>query len=363
MVERPHLHDLESLRGRRATGRYTHGWRFCLPPRLILALAAVLSLVGGSSGVRAQAVAVSQSGSEQPETMHRVLVGPVPLNASGSPVSAFFDRMNAGISAAGVHDSATGWYTIATPFLSFNLSPHYSADASVSIYPSRYVRSETARKDAALAFHAGEVGDTLLEAHALFAPGAFQSLSTVSLTAPTGNRPDGLGTGRVTFSLNEQVERYVGHAGLFASVGGGDSSGLQNALVTEDDVALGPLGLFQAGTIVWLTRGISLQSLAYEQLPIGDQKTYRTIFRPGTPPQTVVIGHRVNEDNGLNTTVYIPLTSHLLFTGFYNRSLRLHLDTASTGFTWVWKGTPIRRRDSLADRALREAEADSTMQR
>jgi hypothetical protein len=71
---------------------------------------------------------------------------------------------------------------------------------------------------------------------------------------------------------------------------------------------------------------------------------------------TVVSGRRVTEDNGFTTSVGIPLTSHITFLSYYNRSLRLHLDTVSTGISYAFKGTPIRRNPSLIDKALLEGE-------
>ena len=310
---------------------------------------------------RCQKVAAQVRSPDAPATAERV-DGLAATVQSTSHAGIWSRNLNAGVSAAGVHDSSAGWYAIVTPFASYDFSTRYSADVSISLYPYLYARKDATGPNAGtrLAFDGGDIGDTLLEAHAVFAPGNYQSLSTVSLTLPSGNHTDGLGTGRVTFSLDERIERYFGQTGLVLDVGGGDSSGLQNRLVTEDDTALGPLGLFQAGLVSWLPHtSMSIQSVAYEQLPIGDQKTYTTLMRPGFPNITVVSGRKVNEDNGFTTTLYVPLTSRLTLTGSYNRSLRLHLDTVSTGLTFVWKGTPLHKRESLIDRAMREAESTS----
>ena len=126
-------------------------------------------------------------------------------------------------------------------------------------------------------FDGANVGDTLLETHAIFKPGKFRSVSTAVMTLPSGDRAAGLGTGRVTFNVDNRFERYFGQTGFIVDLGGGDSAGLTNRLVTEDDNAIGPLTQFQAGFVTWLPRSISFQSVAYEQLPIGDQKTYATI--------------------------------------------------------------------------------------
>ena len=288
---------------------------------------------------------------------------PISGDATKPRAAATFLRgLNAGVTFSGVHDSSVGWYNVVTPVVSYSFSPRYYADASMSIYPYRYTQNQDTAATSAnrLVFDGGDVGDMLIETHAIFDSKWFRSISTASMTIPTGERQDGLGTGRVTFSLDNRFERYFGQTGLVLDLGGGDSSGLTNRLVTEEDTSLGPLAHFQAGFVTWLPNSISIQSVAYEDLPLGDQKIYETFTGRFTPTRTVVTGRRVTEDNGFTTTVYVPLTSQWMLTGSYNRSLRLHLDTFSTGVTFVWKGFPIRRRESLIDKAMRIAESGAS---
>jgi len=70
----------------------------------------------------------------------------------------------------------------------------------------------------------------------------------------------------------------------------------------------------------------------------------------------MVRGSKLSEDNGITTSLSIPLNAHLTWSGYYNRSLRQHVDTVSTGFTYVLRGSPRNKRLSMIDRALREAE-------
>lgn len=266
-----------------------------------------------------------------------------------------FDGFNAGLTFSGVHDSSIGWYNVLTPAVSYTFSPHYSADASLSIYPQRLAVNEATNVTAKtrLISTSGDIGDLLVGAHAFFKVRGVQSTSTASMTMPTGNRTDGLSTGRVTFDFSEHAERYVGRTGFVLDLGAGDSSGLFNGVVTEQYSALGPIAHFQTGVVVWLPGRSYVQSVAYEQLPLGDQKIYTTVTAPGQPPRRVVSGRKVTEDNGFTTSVGIPLTANFTFTTYYNRSLRLHLDTVSTGVTWVLHGRAPRL--SMIDRALREA--------
>ena len=281
-------------------------------------------------------------------------------------VSTVLDGLNAGVSYSAVHNSAGGWYTVATPAVSYTFSRHFSADANASIYFNRMVQNTNPATMASQHLIEDKVdpGDTLIGFHCLFEPGALQDTITASLTAPTGSRAQGLGTGRVTYDFSNHAERYYKKVGFLLDLGAGDSSALFNNLVMKDYNSLGGLAHFQTGAVIWLPRRSYIQTVAYEQLPLGSQKVYRSVQRgedvrasdddgPTQLPPVAVTN--VSEDNGFTTFVGIPLTNYVTLSGYYNRSLRQHLDTVSFGITYVLRGTS-RKRLSLIDRALREAE-------
>jgi len=276
-------------------------------------------------------------------------------------VAMLLRGFNAGFTFSQTHDSSAGWYNVATPAVSYTFSRHYSADASASIYPYRRIQNTNPAvpPNQRLVVDLGDVGDTLVGFHATFNPHEFWTTTTASFTIPTGDRSDGLSTGRVTFDLNQHLERYIKQTGFLIDIGGGDSSGLVNRLVTKEDDSLGPLVHFRAGIDLYQFWGWHFQSVAYEQLPIGSQQVYNAVSPPGVPSQPEVTGTGVSEDNGFTTSVGIPLTDHLTLSGYYNRSLRQHTDTVSTGITYVLRGTRRKKRLSLIDRAIREAEGAS----
>jgi hypothetical protein len=286
-------------------------------------------------------------------------------------VSTLFDGFNAGVTYSGVHDSASGWYTIATPAISYTFSDHYSADATASMYFHRLVQntnSATATKEP-MVVETINAGDTLIGFHAFFEPGSLQNTITASLTAPTGDKSQGLGAGQVTFDFSNHTERYLKRVGLLVDVGAGNSSGLFNSVVSKDYSSVGAIAHFQAGAVVWLGSGIYLQSVAYEQLPLGSQTVYRTVKRgehghgddkdDGSPPAaTPLTTPSAIEDNGFTTIMGLPLNNYLTLSGYYNRSLRQDLDTVSFGMTYVIRGRR-RRTLSMIDRAIQEAEGAS----
>lgn len=210
-------------------------------------------------------------------------------------------------------------------------------------------------------------GDTLIAFHAGFNPHGVWDTATVSLTAPTGNSSNGFGTGKVTFDFNNLTEKYIHQTGFLLNLGLGNSSSLVNNLVTQNYTSVGKLAHFQTGAIFWICQRYSIQSTAYEQLPIGSQTVYvsdnppqnnRNAVppTPGTNPSVeVVTSTGASEDNGFITSVGIPLNEHFTLSGYYDRSLRHNLDMVSFGMTYVLRGSPLRKRLSIIDRALREA--------
>ena len=292
-------------------------------------------------------------------------------------LSTLFDGLNAGITYSGVHSSSVGWYSVTTPAINYTFSRRFSADASTSIYFHRLVQNTDTSTAAAHPLVDGGVnpGDTLIGFHAFFEPGSLQDTVSVYLTAPTGDRATGFGTGQVTYDFSNHFERYYKQLGFLLDVGGGDSAGLFNNQVVKDYNTVGGLAHFESGVVYWLPHRTYIEGVAYEQLPLGSQTVYRIVPRgdsargeddggggggtggngnPPTPPTTSVSA--VSEDNGFTTFVGIPLTNYITLTGYYNRSLRQHLDTVSFGLTYVLRGTS-RRKLSMIDRALREAES------
>lgn len=280
-------------------------------------------------------------------------------------LSTLFRGFNAGINFSGVHNSSNGWYEVATPAVSYTFSERFSADVSTPLYFHRLVESASGatQSNQETVENVNDAGDTLIGFHATFYPGHFRETATASLTAPTGDRSEGMGTGQVTFDFNNHVERYVRQTGFLLDLGIGNSSDLINNLVTPNYNSVGKLAHFQTGVALWIRRRYCFESVAYEELPLGSQTVYAVeppprgsgAFSPAGPNVTVLTSTGASEDNGFTTSAGVPLTEHLTLSGYYNRSLRRRLDTTSVGITYVLRGSAINRRLSTIDRALREA--------
>jgi hypothetical protein len=316
-------------------------------------------LLGLCACLRAAAQGTGQANTPAPpDPAHLEQVPRVP------GVSTLLRGLNAGVTFSAVHDSSIGWYTVATPAVSFTFSPHYSADASISVYPSRLVQNRdlgTLRtQQLVLAF--GDLGDTVIGLHARFNSRMVHNTTTASFTLPTGDDAEGLGAGKATFDFSDHMEHYFGKTGLLLDFGAGNSSGLFNRLVTNDYTSLGALAHFQQGVVFWLFGRNYVQSVAYEQFPIGNQTVFTGPGPPGFPGLTVVFGNGLGHDNGVTTSLGIPIGANLTLSSYYNRSFEQNLDTVSTGITYVLRGRPELRRLSMIDRALREAERANRQQ-
>lgn len=287
--------------------------------------------------------AIAQVPEEKPAKAPASTSRSLPPDALAIPelpdVAPAFHGWNAGLTISGVHDSVTGWATLATPAIGYSFNDVFSIDATLPIYMYRLAESRSTRPKptALLVNQRGEPGDIVFGLHAQFVPRLFQYQVTGAFTAPTGDEAYGLTTGRVTFDINNHFERSFGRITPNLELGGGDSTTLVNRTVTKNYTSLGPLAHFQIGLGVELFRSISFETDAYEQLPIGDQKIYGP-SRNGKA--TVVTGHNVTEDNGFTNSLDIPFGNQFTLSGYYSRSLRIHTDTAAIGISYVLRSTP-----------------------
>jgi hypothetical protein len=176
---------------------------------------------------------------------------------------------------------------------------------------------------------------------------------TPSMTLPSGDSGDGLSTGRVTWDMDSHTSFWLPRSALLLDLGGGDSTSLFNRLVTRNYTSLGYLAHFELGLMLALPCRSSFQSVAYEQLPLGDSKIYTAL--PGPGGLTVASGRSVSEDNGFTSALSVPLTHRLTLQGYYNRSLRLHTDTVGMGITFVAREYKTRKQEpSYYDQLLKQ---------
>ncbi len=301
-------------------------------------LAAVVLLLAASSALHPQAIPAYPTNPEP-------AANTTPSKDSEVPevpgLSSELHGLNAGITVAGIHDSVTGWATLITPALGYSFNRTFTIDVSLPIYFFRLAPTTAARpkpKDL-LVKERGETGDLFLALHIQHPLGPLDYQLTPAVALPTRGPQNGLTTGRVSFDVANRFDWGLKRLSPNLELGMGDSNTLVNHVNTQNYTDLGPLAHFQIGLAAPLPFGASVESALYEQLPVGDQKTYG-LSRNGK--NTVVTGRRITEDNGFITTFDLPLDHHLTLSTFYNRSLRFHADAVSLGFTYILRAPPTQ---------------------
>ena len=249
---------------------------------------------------------------------------------------------NAALTVSSQHDSASGWSNIFIPNVAYRYDSHFSAEISTPFY--NYIEANTnigtaTNPNYALKTHRLLWGDTTLSFHYDLAVHNFLLYSnSVSFGFATGNSLYGLSNAQTTYDFDNRFELNMPFS-PFVEMGVGDASSLVNQRILRNIITVGPLAHFAVGSTVDLPLNLTFTASAYESLPIGDQKLYDTVTR-GKRTVTTVIGRGVAEDNGFISSLDIPLERHVTLTGFYNRSLREHNDTAGFAFTFLLRPLP-----------------------
>ncbi|MGI4827307.1 MAG: hypothetical protein ACRYFU_03820, partial [Janthinobacterium lividum] len=76
---------------------------------------------------------------------------------------------------------------------------------------------------------------------------------------------------------------------------------------------------------------------AYEDLPVTH---HASLSLEGSGNNSTIVTAGATEDNGIQTSLDIPLSRHIVLSGLYNRSIRLHTDTAGFSLLFLLKAPP-----------------------
>lgn len=263
---------------------------------------------------------------------------------TGDPAS-----WNTRLSVNSLHTSATGWATLATPAAGYRFNRTFSVDAEVPIYFYRLSRSRAAKPppDALLVTQRGELGDVVLSGHARFRPRLFAYGLTAAVSAPTGDETYGLTTGRVAFDISNRFQRTFGRLTPVLVIGGGDSGGLANPLVTKMSSSLGPIAHFRGGLAAKLTARWSFQADVIEEVPLGGQKIYTAKIAKGGA--ALVTSRDAAAHESLYTAFDAAIGRHTVFSSYYSRGLSAGSDIVSAGLSYFLRGAVQEEDLSLND--------------
>jgi len=305
----------------------------------------------------APATAPAQSSSyahDNADELLKALDEAISANNSEGPagIVPFAPGFNASLISTSQHDSDSGWSNLLTPNVAWRFSRHFTVNAEVPIYTYLNVSVVTGQikvggvvtgNTYALATKNFLVGDTTIAGGFEVHPRLMDYNFTATLGTPTGDFPNGLGAGQYTYNINNHFEHtFFGILSPDIELGIGDSSSLINSSIRKSFVAVGEQAHFQAGLSISLPwREIEFSSDAYEDMPLSTQ-TVTTITNKGKKGTVKLVKstsqESIGEDNGFANTLDIPLTAHLTLSGFYNRSLLNHEDTAGFSLAFLLRG-------------------------
>ena len=249
---------------------------------------------------------------------------------------------NLSLGTTSQHDSSNGWSSLLTPNVAYRLNGHFSGDFEFPVYTYINVLvsgGTVARPTSTYVTKHAALGDAALNLHYETRFFTVDYNATVTGGFPTGKPAYGLGAGKYTYGVNNHFERSVGRFTPDLELGIGDSSSLEGTRVRRSFTTVGELAHFQVGTSFDLPRNMTFSADAYEDLPLTSQTIYSTTGK-GRKKKTTATNAGVAEDNGFTNTLDIPLNGHATLSGFYNRSLRNHIDTAGFSLTFFLKAPP-----------------------
>jgi hypothetical protein len=249
--------------------------------------------------------------------------------------------LNASLITATQHDSNNGWSSILTLGVAYRLNRALSTNASVPIYTYINVLQNVGTKTKPVYVSQtkhGVLADSALSAVFEVHPELLTYSATFTVGLPSGNTAYGLGSGHVGYNFNNHFEKDFSIVTPNIEIGVANSSNLIAARSRKSYTSAGTLAHFQVGASIDLSHNISFEADGYEDMPVSEATIYSATGRgkkATTAPSTSAA-----EDNGLNTSLDVPLNGHLTVSGFYEHSIRSQYDVVGFSLTFLLKAPP-----------------------
>ena len=299
----------------------------------MLRLAALLVIALSATGAAGQAPPPSDMellnalSAASPDTPDLGPLGIIPLRRG----------FNASFMTTSQHDAASEWSWLVTPVIAYRFNRHFSVDASTPLY--LYIGifqnvGTSARPVYNYSIEHALWGDTQISLRHNWSPRLFDYSGSISLGVPSGNDLRGLGAGQPTYDINNHFERRFWRLLPEIELGEGNTSTLVDPRIRKSYVAVGQMAHFQAGFGFLLPHNLVLDAQMYEQLPLAKDLVYSTTGK-GKKKVTTATNIGPAEDNGLLSSLDIPMSPHLTLSGFYNRSIRDGDDLTGFSITYL----------------------------
>ena len=223
----------------------------------------------------------------------------------------------------------------------YNFSRRFEVDLGLPFY---FVNSNVSADPSLNGFRSG-IGNAFMNFRITPRLTNWRYVSSLTVTAPTGDRDSGFSTGKVTFDWNNFVSRPFSRLTPFFNLGVANTIS-DTDFFSRPFSSYGLVGHFEGGATYHLHRSLGIGASAYSVLPSGDQTLYsRVVKRQNTnlpasgaaaaPGQArafereaiIVDATNLARDHGFASwlTIY-PSSTVYLQTG-YHRSLSYSLNT------------------------------------
>ena len=169
----------------------------------------------------------------------------------------------------------------------YNFTKHLGADLGV---PFSFVSSSasttsttttTSGKGGSGSGSLNSIGNVYADMRFAAKGSALDYASTLTTTAPTGSKKNGINTGRPNYGWNNHLEHGFDHLTPFIEAG--FSNGLTDTrLFHRPFTSLGFVSQFSGGTTLDLGHDFSLGGSLYDVLPAGTQKVYSKLISTGS---------------------------------------------------------------------------------
>jgi hypothetical protein len=238
---------------------------------------------------------------------------------------------------ASSHDSSLGWTSEMDTGLGYDFSNEFSVQAGVPLYlVSASTKSTQGTGTTTSTNRYAALGDASLglSFHPKF--DGFGFTTGLVGTAPTGNRTNGISTGRVTWNWNNRAEKDFNRLTPFVEATLGNSLG-NTKRFRRPFTTLGMVSTYTGGTTIDLFKKVSFEASAYDVLPFGDQKIYSHNGKLADPTKkrsfekaAVTSGTAsLTKDHGFSGDFSVNPTNRVAVDLAYTRSIAYALDTYS----------------------------------
>lgn len=281
----------------------------------------------------------------------QALSGGSPATTSGSSDGQFpagvvpvFRGPNLSLATTSQHDSTSGWSSVLTPALAYRFDDHWSLNASFPLFATVDAYQQTVPAHGgtaatyALVNHHFVPGDAAASAGFSAHAAGFEDTLGATVSIPTGDPALGLGAGHSTFEISNHIDHSLGdYITPELELDIDNSPNLTQRRVRKSYTATGLSAHLQGGLGLSLPRNMNLSLDGYDDLPLGSQTVTGKKKKAAVSAQT-----SDGEDNGIMSTLDIPLSGHLTASGFYNRSFYDGTDIAGVTLTFLLRAAPHR---------------------